>query len=182
MKTRIVMVFHEKKVKMDDGLPVRTWVNPTLSVEGMTKVLDLVPVIGALGPFNAMFCSRLARALDTASVLALELDVDFETMPRLGQYGNKEGEKVQFYPGYEDDGYVDWQDDGFNALLDIADQCKGGKALVISHRPVIGGIIAHVRGITDEAGIKAIVNDPSIVGPGYVVFDVEDDGTITMVN
>ncbi|MFA5878509.1 MAG: histidine phosphatase family protein [Candidatus Staskawiczbacteria bacterium] len=174
------MVFHGDKVRVEKGLPIQTWVNPPLSTQGMAKILAMVPTIKALGPFEEMFSSRLARAVDTASVLALELGLDFRTLSSLGQYGNKDGDDVAYYPLHEADGYLTWQGDGVASLRTISAWRSDCNVLAISHRPIIGGLIAHTRGITDEAGIKAIVNDAAITEKGYVVFEVEN-GAITLI-
>lgn len=176
---RIVMVFHGKKVEGFCGMSTQDAVssNPTLSIAGMVQMQRLVDEkIRALGPFDAMFSSNMARALDTASVLSLALDMQFQTIKGLGQLGNLDRGNTIPYPGHENDGPTDWQDDGFGAISEIASrlQYADKNVLIVSHRPVIGALVALTRGITAAEKIQEVVNDPELTRDGYVVFDYTD--------
>lgn len=179
---KIVAAFHDKKVEGIIELPAAIAANPTLSITGMQNVQDkLLPKIQELGPFHAMFCSRMARALDTASVLAMAMDLDFDTIKGLGQAGNldKNSEGVPTvvaYPGHEDDNALTWQSDAIEALQEIDEMMDGvGTILIVSHRPVIGALVAYAQGITDITGIDAIVNSGDLVGNGYRTFQFEEN-------
>ena len=171
---KIVAVFHGAKVEGLQGLNSRLGANPPMTMTGMSNILDLVPILKTLGPFDFMYVSRLARALDAASIIALELDMDFETKRELGQFGNKDGSNVIMYPGHEADGYKNWQSDGLVAIDEIWDEIDEVSSedtiLIVSHRPIIGGLVAACQEIEDEDGIKAVVNDPSLTEKGYVIF------------
>lgn len=184
---RIIAVFHEKKAGNVIELNPAIAANPTLSIDGMQNTQDkLLPKIKELGPFAGIFTSRMARALDTASVLALALDLDIMTVKGLGQAANldrnTQGETVVVaYPGFEEDSYGEWLQGAIEALDDINDEmCGSGNILIVSHRPVIGAMVAYAEGITSPTDIEAIVNDPATVGEGYRVFDY-DDGELILV-
>jgi len=172
---RIVAVFHGTKLEGLAGTPNKVGANPPLSLTGMQKVLNLVPTIKDQGPFETMYCSRMSRALDTASIIALEFDLDIRTKKELGQYGNRDEERDIYYPGHETDGFVTWQNDGVSAFLKIAKEHSDTTVLVISHRPVIGGIVAHCMGVDDEAGIIKVISDPTLAAKGFRVFEITDD-------
>ncbi len=177
LRMLIVAVFHDEKVSVGTDYPDEIRANPTMSVTGMGNILKRVSKIAAEGAFDAFYCSRVARALDTASVIALELDLDFKTMRELGQFANKDGDDVVFYPGHDEDNCVSWQQDGLNAFGQIAAMHEhDARVIVVSHRPILGGIVAHIRRIRDEVGIKAVVNEPTLVEDGYIVFEVTDGG------
>ena len=158
---KIVAVFHGAKVEGLQGLNSRLGANPPMTMTGMSNILDLVPILKTLGPFDFMYVSRLARALDAASIIALELDMDFETKRELGQFGNKDGSNVIMYPGLV----------AIDEIWDEIDEVSSEDTiLIVSHRPIIGGLVAACQEIEDEDGIKAVVNDPSLTEKGYVIF------------
>lgn len=43
--------------------------------------------------------------------------------------------------------------------------------LVVSHRPIIGGLVAH----SNRADIKTTVNDPKLTESGYRVFEYDGE-------
>lgn len=176
-KWRFVGVFHGAKVEGVGDLPAELGANPPMTVAGMMGISDLLPIVQSNAPYSAFFTSRLARAVDAASVLALALDLDYQTMSFLGQYGNKDGKTVIMYPGHEGETVVDWQRQGLQALDEMRDQTPdGGTILFVSHRPIIGGIVAWTRGITEEAGITEVLCDPALTKDGLVIF--EPNGTM----
>lgn len=179
MKMKIVAVFHGAKVEGMAGRPTKIGANPPMTVDGMQKILALVPTIAAEGPYTSAYCSRLSRAMDAASILALELDMDFETMKDLGQHGNKDGSDVIMYPGNEGENMSDWQRQGGRAISKLFD-LQAKTVLIVSHRPIIAGLVAAARGVYDIDGLNAIVNDPALTKKGYVVFEC-DDGKLTVV-
>ena len=184
MKKRITMVFHCQKVEGLLGYPLELGANPPMTMEGMEKIHRLLPALNENGPYDGgvIYCSRLARALDTASILGLHYNMDIQTMKELGQNGNLDGNNVIMYPGCEGESYSHWQSIGVAALRKIA-QSKWTFSLAVSHRPVIGGIVAFTKGITDKNGIAAVVGDKTLTAKGYVVFEVEElGGKITMVS
>jgi broad specificity phosphatase PhoE len=180
---RFVMVFHGPKAEELSG-PVEVRVNPPLTIAGMNKIFSLVPAVRQHAPFAGFYSSRLARALDTASILALELNQDFATSGLLGQYANKDGNDVIFYPGSEKEGFVEWQQSGLNAVAKLwhrhKDADPNGTILVVSHRPIIGGIIAAIQGVKDKDAINKIVNDPSIAEKGFAVIETDDGANLRL--
>ncbi len=132
--------------------------NPSLSLKGFEQALDIAPKVKAYGPFEGMFTSRLARALDTASVLSLYLEMDFQTMFEFGQFGNKEGDKIVMYPGFEAYSYIGWQNSALSGL-EYLELTGYDNVLIISHRPIIGALYAYAQDIVNETGIKSVVNN-----------------------
>lgn len=183
---RVVAVFHGEKTEgLKSNLPLEVRVNPPMTPEGMSKIFALGQRFEKYGPFDVMYCSRLARALDTASVLALKFSMDFQTIAKLGQHANKDESGVIYYPGHESESFVDWQSDGLDALGEISDCLLRGfnTVLIVSHRPVIAGFIAASRGsIGDEGVLSEIVNNPKLATNGFVVFDFDTSGNkLTLV-
>lgn len=173
MPTTVVAVLHGRKAESIIG-PDELRANPPLTPEGALGIHGLVPGVEAFGPFSAIYSSRLSRALATASLFAMAFKLDIMTMELLGQPANKDGKDVIAYPGYEGQDLPDWQDGGVRALQNFEDGILAGeKILVVSHRPVVGGIIAHTKGIHDLAGLNGIVNDPMLAPRGFVVFSVD---------
>lgn len=179
---KIVAVFHGEKVEgvSSELAPIRS--NPTMTVKGMESIQALVPAIAEHGPFAAIYTSLLARALDAASVLALALGIPgLSGLDVLGQHANKDGGDVIFYPGHEGEDVMTWQEQGL-AAVGILRNRYGSQAtlLVVSHRPIIGGIVAAAHGISDKAGIHGVVTNPNLIANGFVVFEVEGN-TIRVV-
>jgi broad specificity phosphatase PhoE len=138
----------------------------------MEKILGLSEAIRELTP-TACYSSRLARALDTASVLANELDLEIKTIKGLGQYANKDGQDVHYYPGHEKEGMVEWQDQAVEALCQIATHHGVDEVvLIVSHRPSITGMVGHAKGIHDKDGLNKLIADPEVVGKPFVVLEV----------
>ena len=184
---KIVAVFHSDKVEGVTDLPAELGANPPMNLKGMAKIHGLVDTIRTLGPYAGMYVSRLARALDTASMIAMALDTDFVTVKGLGQHGNKDGDTVIMYPGCESESFDTWQKNAVKTIGTI-EVCHGGygddsdvTVLIVSHRPVIGGLVAFAKGITDSAGIKAIVVDPATSAKGYVVFNIDAERKLTVI-
>jgi broad specificity phosphatase PhoE len=154
---KITAVLHFNKAQgFIDSEALELAANPSLSLQGFEEALEIAPTIKAMGPFDGMFTSRLARALDTSSVLAMYLDMDFQTIRELGQAGNKEGNKIIMYPGFEDYSFLGWQNNAISALkrLELADYQN---ILIVSHRPIVGALHAFSKGITNESGIAHVV-------------------------
>lgn len=156
---KITAVLHfEKASGFIDSESAELAANPSLSYKGFQQALGAAQLIEALGPYDGMFSSRLARALDTASVLAMHLNMDFQTMAGLGQAGNKEGDKIVMYPGFENFSFLGWQKDALSVLEEL--ELNGyNNILIVSHRPIIGALIAYAQGITSEEEIAKKVNN-----------------------
>lgn len=181
---RIVAVFHGQKVEGIADKPAEIAVNPTLTVAGMEKIQALVPKIRELGPYYGLYSSRLARALDTASVLALALDENIQTAKGLGQHANLDGGIKTYYPGHEGESFKQWQEQALNALHEIWERIGheigvtvryDRNVLMVSHRPSIGGLVAAAKGISDEKGIESVVMDKSLTANGYVILHYDGD-------
>jgi broad specificity phosphatase PhoE len=177
---KVVAILHGKKAEQgitDKPAAIRS--NPNLSVEGIVGVHALVEQVKAMGPYVALYSSRLARALDTASIFALALNMDIRTVKELGQHSSRDANGDCFYPGFEGETVIEWRDQAIKALLILNQRHSADDTvLVVSHRPSVGGLIAHTRGITDEPAIMDIVMNTS--GP-IVEFNVDDQGKITLI-
>lgn len=173
---RIVLVFHGlPKANFTSPLP-EVAANPTLNFEGMSRVHALVPAIRAAGPFDAIFSSRMARALDTASVLSMAFGLEIQTLKGLGQHANKEGDMVVRYPRHEHEDIGTWQREGIAAIEAIFFEYDPDETvLAVSHRPVIAGIVCASRGVRDPEKIKALADDPSFVAKGFVIIDMREE-------
>lgn len=176
---KIVAVFHGNKVTglAREGFSTEIVANTPVSPKGMDHIFSIVERIRAYAP-TALYCSRLARAAGSVSVLAIELDLDFRSMKALGQHGSKDGDDVFMYPGFDNERYADWQAGGVKALMEIAkNHAPDDVVVVVTHKPVIGGLIAHTRGINDEDGVKAVVKEvaqnAALLEKGFVTFDVD---------
>jgi broad specificity phosphatase PhoE len=155
MKVTAVLHF-DKAAGFIDSSSAELAANPGLSYKGFKDALSICQRLELLGPFDGMFVSRLARALDTASVLAMYLNMDFQTMFGLGQAGNKEGDKIVMYPGFENSCFTGWQNNALSSLEELA--LHGyGHVLIVSHRPIIWSLCAYAQGITTEEEISALV-------------------------
>ena len=156
---KVITVLHAQKVEDDMAkTPVEIHANPTLSVKGLVNIHGLVEQIRAKGPYIAIYSSRLARALDTASILALALDMDIETIKGLGQHSNRDASGDYCYPGHESETVVEWKNQAVKALLDLQERHGSNDTiLIVSHRPSVGGIVAHTKSIEDKTGIMEIV-------------------------
>lgn len=182
---KICMVFHDAKVEDVTRYPKVLGANPPMTMDGMENLLHLLPVIRRFGPYHVLYCSRMARASDAASVFANFYDLDFHSMEELGQKANldKASGEVIYYPGCEQQDYVYWQQSGVRAMRKISTaHLKQTNVLVTSHRPVIGGIVAHTKGITTNDSLKGFIHDPELTKKGYVLVNVDpDDGLITLL-
>lgn len=186
---KIIAVFHSDKVEGLDGLPPEIAANPPMTIEGMKKIHALVPVIKKEAPtIFHIYCSCLARALDAASIIALAYKCIFHVDESLGQYANKDGGTVIAYPGHEGEGYEEWQQSALSFLAYFDEDRKDKDVcpleeidiIVVSHRPIIGGLVAATLGITGADEIKTIVNDPKLTDGGYRVFEY-DGKNLTLV-
>lgn len=177
---KVIAVLHGQKAEEGTAsLPVELRSNPTLSVNGLAGIHDLVEQIKTKGPYVAVYSSRLARALTTASIFGLALDMDIQTVKKLGQHSNRDASGDWFYPGFEGETVVDWKNQAVSALFDLQKRHGADDTiLVVSHRPSVGGLVAHTKGIEDEKGIMDIVLGK--FGP-VVEFEVRDD-KITLVS
>lgn len=182
----VLAVFHGEKVSglVEAGFPCEVVANAPVTAGGMDQIFGLVKQIREYCPV-ALYCSRLARAAGSASVLAIELDLDFQSMKELGQHGSKDGTLVCYYPGYEHESYVTWQLQGIRALSELYGHHKADTIVIVSHKPVIGGLIAYTRGISDEEGVMAVVKevagDAELMKKGFVVFGITDKGLNVVV-
>ncbi len=181
MALRICAVFHSDKQSGAAGRPPAVAVNPPMTMTGMEAIDSLVAKIKN-DPrlrdrlFDALYSSRLARALDAASVLALHFDLDIETVKELGQMANKEGNEVIKYPGHEDEDVASWQQDAMRAMRWIREDRDDETIIVVSHRPIIGGLVAWARGVVDNREVlDQLIKDPELVKDGYVVLDYDLD-------
>jgi hypothetical protein len=184
MSIQIVAVIADtwqKLLGMTDVSPANA-ANPPTTVESMEAVLKFVPKIRALGPYANMYSSRFAYVSDIASVIALALNMDFSTLSGLSKYINLDCETNRCYPGHEKDDVLKWQFDGVSAFREIHHKHRSGEViLVVSHRPIIGGVMAHCYNVHDPAKIMTIVNHPKTVKGGFRVFEVNENDTMRVL-
>ncbi|MFH1111736.1 MAG: histidine phosphatase family protein [Patescibacteria group bacterium] len=175
----ITCVLHGEKVKVL-GENQALLANPTMSLKGMEATQALIERIRAVGPFDKVYASRLARANDTASVVCMGLNLDWETLKILGQYADRQDGKTVCYPGHEDEGYPKWQDhtkrlltwihdyyirylplttDGPDVIID---KPLAQHVLVFTHRVIIANLIGITQKISDLDRIKDIARGDKI--------------------
>ncbi|MEK7158333.1 MAG: histidine phosphatase family protein [Patescibacteria group bacterium] len=171
---KIVAVFHGEKVEEVSSELAVIRSNPTMTVKGMESIQALVPAIAEHGPFAAIYTSLLARALDAASVLALTFGFpELSGLAALGQHANKDGNDVIFYPGYEEEDETTWQGQGMAAVTMLLHRYgSSANILMVGQTAIIGGLVAAAHGISDKAGIHAVVANPNLIANGFVVFEV----------
>ncbi len=177
MSLKIVAVFHASKVVGLGGSLDAVAANPPMTIDGMEEIHKILPAIEAYGPFASMYCSRLARAGDAASVIATAFDMDYQTIKKLGQHANMDGKILRYYPGFEKDNFLTWQADGIEALKSLAGKHgrRGETVIVVSHRPILGGVVAHCQGAKSPEEVYATVCDQATVGKGFRIFEVTYD-------
>jgi broad specificity phosphatase PhoE len=176
---KIVAVFHGEKRMRLGNYPPEIAANAPLTVKGMRQMQRLVEKLRPLGPFVAAYSSRPTRAVDSASVVCMALDLDFKTMKELGQHASGQKGKVIAYPGYENEWYADWQSRAIEAVQEIARKHKEDDVvLVFTHRPIIAGLVCHTKGITDEGEIRKLALTPQFSRRGYVIFEVNKEEKI----
>lgn len=175
---KVVAVLHGRKI--EEGMtdkPAELRSNPNVSIDGLVSIHGLVEQVKAKGPYAAIYSSRLTRALDTASILALAMDMDIQTVKNLGQHCSRDANGDCFYPGHEGETVIEWRDQALKALRELENRHGANDTiLVVSHRPSVGGLVAHAEGITDAKAIMEIVTGK--FGP-IVDFEI-NDGVITL--
>lgn len=183
MTSRQIWVFHGKP-SLDqseiDGLPSEVLANPPLTPQGKKLLIEqVIPHLKKMGPYGAVYSGRLDRVLGTASAIVHELgdEVDLQTMYQLSQRCGANGKVITPYPGHEHESYREWQDQAVLAARLIAMRHKfGQRVLVVSTRPMIGGLLSSLQGVTDPEGIEKIAMDPDVEKNGYRIFNVDCDG------
>lgn len=188
MKVKIVFVPHGAKLTDIGYYPPAIASDPPMTMEGKINMLKLVWALTALGPYDGVYCSLMDRALGSMSTVVKAMSIKrVVCIDELGQMGNLDADgKVISYPGHENDNVVTWQIQGVDAVLKIWNEITpnmitgdplssfGDKpsrtVLVFSHRPILAGLVAKSRGITDAPGIQAILDDKALVKNGFTVF------------
>lgn len=175
----IIAIFHKDKMDFQSGEhPPEILANTPLSLKGFLQTFCMVEKIRVLGPFSALFCSRQARTSAMASIFSVSFDIDFQSIKELGQYasGNQAGDEF-FYPGHENETYRTSQENGVKAFQEI-EKRGGPKVLVVSHRPIIAGVVCRCRGVFEEKRLEKAALDSNLASREFVVFKVKD-GVIT---
>lgn len=186
---QLVVVPHGAKLTGVGEFPAELASDPPMTMEGKAKMLKLVPELKVFGPFHGTFCSLMDRACGTMCTIVKQLGIKrVICIDELGQMGNLDSDgKVIMYPGHEDDNVLSWQQQGVTALKtiwnkngDCAMTSLGNKVLVFTHRPIIAGLVASAKSITDAEGIQNLLDWPGLTKNGFVVFNY--DGTsLTLV-
>jgi broad specificity phosphatase PhoE len=182
----LVFVPHGAKVTVVTQYDPRLASDPPMTMEGKKKILEIVPTIRSYGPYEGVFSSMMDRACETMTTVVNALgDIGEVTCLRcLGQRANLDSDgTIIRYPGYEaEDNPTTWQVQVKTSIHNISlrlparlSACEQ-KVLVFSHRPILAAMIAAAQGITDASGIQAILDDKTIVGPGFRVFRISDGG------
>lgn len=168
---KIVAVFHGEKARYAEGDLPEVAANPPMTEKGCEQIRQLIPALAEHGPFDALYCGRTRRVTDTASILSLALDLEFDAVRGLGQHANGgDGQPTVYYPGCERENFVRWQE---MAIQAVNYHMNGSEnVLIASSRPIIGGLVAYSQNVTDEEGIAAVVRDKELTKKGFVVFEV----------
>ena len=191
---KLIVVPHGAKVTGVTQYPPELGADPPMTMEGKWKMLNLVPALRALGPYDGVYCSLMDRACGTMCTIVKQLGIRrVVCIYELGQMGNLEPDgKVIMYPGHEQDNVVIWQTEGLFSVGRIiwedytqlsASQPsvhRNLKVLVFSHRPILAGLVANAKGITNREGIQKILDDPDLTKNGFVVFNY-DGNFLTLV-
>jgi uncharacterized phosphatase len=177
--TRVLVVRHGQSVWNADG----RWqghADPPLSALG---TLQAKVAASSLGSVDAIVASDLARAVDTARIIAGQLGVGpVDVDPRLrevdaGEWTGLTRDEIEAaWPGWLAEGhrppaFEHWEHVAVrvvHALHDLAARHPGGDVLVVSHSGVIRSVERHLAG----AG-------PMVPNLGGTWFDV-GDGTVTV--
>ena len=193
---KIVVVPHGKKLENVGACVRELAADPPMTMEGKLQILNLVPTLKEFGPFDAAYSSLMDRACGSMCTAVKLLGITRATcIKQLGQHGNKDGDgTVIFYPGYENDTVLTWQQQGLDAVRlinaevaqnGLAEGAVGAKgygvlppkrALVFTHRPILAGLVATASYIYDVEGIQAILDAKELVGKGFRVFNCTNSG------
>lgn len=179
---RVVVVLHKEKEEGLGKYGAKVAANAPLSLKGFLEAHELIPGLEPYGPFAAIVCSRLARTSEMVSVYALHFDVEFSSRKELGQHASKDGDEVFFYPGCEDEYYAYWQKNAvqfFKEELGALAKALGDEAtiLIVTHRPIVAGLLCYLKGSSDEAEMKALARGSEIFKKDFYVFEVSGDGS-----
>lgn len=184
---KLVVVPHGKKLEGVGAYCRELAADPPMTMEGKQQILNLVPALRSLGPFDAAYSSLMDRACGSMCTAVKPLGIERATcIKELGQHSNKDGDgTIIFYPGCENDNTLLWQQQGLEAVRLInAEVAQNGlaespltpkKVLVFTHRPILAGLIATSAYITDAKGIQEIFDAKELVGRGFRVFNYEGE-------
>jgi broad specificity phosphatase PhoE len=179
---KIVLVPHGAKVTGNGAFPAEIASDPPMTMEGKLKMLELVPKLKRLAPYDGVYSSIMDRACGSMCTIAKALGVKrVICIDELGQHANldKDGSIVR-YPGHEaEDCPEAWQSQGLQALAIIfSDLTSAGlketrhtrqlTVLAFTHRPILAGIVAKAERI---ANIQGILDDPKLVENGHIVIE-----------
>ena len=174
---RFVLVPHGAKVEQLGDFPPEIGANPPMTIAGMADMLPIADEIAQYGPFQTCWTSFLARAMCAASVVCLRLGIENMQVRRgLGQHSNldRRGDQkvVVAYPGREHEDMGVWQTAALRELDGISlGLRKGETGLIVTHRPIIAGIVASCYGITDPEKVRETAHNPELIKHGYVVVE-----------
>ncbi|HCM93393.1 MAG TPA: histidine phosphatase family protein [Glutamicibacter sp.] len=140
---------------------------------GVRQAKQLAAELGGQGPWEAVYCSPLFRARQTAQIIANDLDIRalHENQELMEQdFGDLEGtlvgdgadEQRQLLVGTgETEEHLVGR--AVNALFKICHQHPGGKVLVVSHSALICSVIAALTG----------ESNPRMANGSYVEVDAQ---------
>lgn len=182
---RIVLVPHcdKQEIIPARGVPadIEPWLlgDPPLSERGIREAHNLVADTVCVGPFHHIFCSRLQRAAQMAAIFSLRLGLDYTSLVGLGQHGSKNGPVVTMLPGHEAETIADWQREGVAAIRQIAARMRDGEtALVMTHKPVVAGIVEACFDNFDPAKVDAAIGKWGKLR--FVQIEIDDNNALRL--
>ena len=188
---KFVFVPHGAKLTGVGQYPPELGADPPMTMEGKAKMLKLVPALAVFGLYDAAFCSLMDRACGTMCTIVKQLGINrVVCIDELGQMGNLDADgTVVSYPGHENDSVVTWQAQGLIAVGIISSETlqrhlplvaaygprgvREPKVLVFSHRPILAGLVAAAKKVTDPEGIQNLLDWPGLTKNGFVVFNYD---------
>lgn len=180
---KLIVVPHGKKLENVGAYARELAADPPMTMEGKQQILNLVPTLKTFGPFIAAFSSLMDRACGSMCTAVKPLGIERAIcIKELGQHGNKDADgTVIFYPGYENDTVLTWQEQGLKAVAMIAGEINNPDATVtvFTHRPILAGLVAASAYITDSEGIQQVLNAKELTGKGFRVLNF-NGGRLTL--
>lgn len=140
--------------------PLELQANPGLSEEGCLQAHKMATALAMMvasqkSVESIIFCGNMVRVLETASIVATRLCFDLLVDTGLTIPGNNDLGRVIMLPGCEKETIATCKAQAANTLTMIGATIGDGKtAIAITHHPIILGLMAYCRGITDIAGIQ----------------------------
>ena len=146
---KILAVYHQQNGDWSSE-EVRLAANAGLSINGAKDTLTVIPKLKEHGSITAMYSSRMARAVDTASFISLELDLDYATLPELAPYSAFTGGNLVRYPGYPETRHSESQGKVLERLKNLYVDHANETIILVSHKTIIGMLLSAVEGVLGD--------------------------------